>query len=495
MALLSQVIESFWGMGYTQEQLAGLTGLTGDINAFKREMARLGITEDQFQAASRLADWRPDNDRTPVDNAREMLRILGLPAHGGTAEEIIASVATVNPQMATNLSIKVGRPVSQGLPTWNPFRGDAKDHGMGVAAPAAPQSSSLGGPRMQITGPTRPEPGLRPGTGIAPATTSGSSIPGFPGPRGPGSPGGGRTPITAPVEQPLTPEQRRDRIAQSYGWAAGLMDIPEVATILNDVANGTITEIEADRRFRSSNYYKTTSAAAREWKIYTATAGAEDVAKFTAENFENLRAMAKEAGIANPDEERLARLNDTILSQGWSDAQVRRALAAEVLYDPTGTQTGVLADMKNITREWLVPLSDQAMSAWARSIVEGSKTLEDFTEYNRTQAKSLFPALSTALDDPNMTTRTYMDPYAQDTASVLGINAADIDWTSPKWMRAFNQIDPKTNERTVMSRSDWMRTVMKDPTYGYEQSTNGQAAKQNLTMGLLEMFGFPAGGR
>jgi hypothetical protein len=41
-----------------------------------------------------------------------------------------------------------------------------------------------------------------------------------------------------------------------------------------------------------------------------------------------------------------------------------------------------------------------------------------------------------------------------------------------------------------MSRSDWQRTLMKDPTYKYDETTHGKQQKQALTTGLMEMFGF-----
>jgi hypothetical protein len=291
------------------------------------------------------------------------------------------------------------------------------------------------------------------------------------------------------VEKPLTPEERRARIEASYGWAAALADDPEISKILGDVANGTISETKADQLYKSSNFYKTFNSSAREWKIMERT-DPVDAKRKRAENLGIILDLARTMGITEPDMGRMERLNDFVLSTGISDREVKRMLASEMRYDPQGTKTGISAQLKNISREWLVPLSDQAMTSWVAGVAGGTKSTEDFTEYLRGMAKSMFPALGTALDDPNMTTRTYMDPYAQDTANLLGVNPADIDWMDPKYMRAFNQIDPKTNQRTVMSRSDWQRTLMKDPTYKYDETAHGKQQKQQLTTGLMEMFGF-----
>jgi hypothetical protein len=488
-----QVLEGLWGLGIDEATLARIS-TAGTTGQFFSRLKAAGVTDAQISGAQRLTDWRPSKDLTPGANVRSLLEAMGVdpktytpqgPGAGPlTYDQLLTNVSATNPQVATNLRIKLGLPVEAGLPVWNPFRGDKP---AGTPPPGAPPPK---GPGL-IKGPTKPEPGLRPGVGVPPG---GAPPGGLPPPGGgalpPGGvPPGGPTLTTTPVEKPLTPDQRRERIAATYGWASALADDPEIAKILNDVANGTISEVKADQLYKSSNFYKTFNSRAREWKIMEGT-DPVDAARKKRENLGNILAIAKSMGITEPDMGRMERLNDFVLSMGMSDADVRRSLSSEMRYDPDGAKTGISAQLKNISREWLVPLSDQAMTSWVQAVAGGTKTVEEFTEYNRGMAKSMFPSLGTALDDPAITTRKYMDPYAQDTANLLGINAADIDWMDPKYMRAFNQVDPKTNQRTVMSRSDWQRTLMKDPTYKYDETTHGKQQKQALTTGLMEMFGF-----
>jgi hypothetical protein len=104
------------------------------------------------------------------------------------------------------------------------------------------------------------------------------------------------------------------------------------------------------------------------------------------------------------------------------------------------------------------------------------------------QAKSLFPGLTAALD-AGQTVDQYADPYKQIATQELNVNPADIQWTDPKWMKALNQVDPKTGARTSMSLDQWLSTLRTDPTYGYDQTNKaGQQAAQLATQ-LSQRFG------
>lgn len=496
-----QVLEGLWALGMSTDFITGIDTSGSRKNFVDRLQSQYGLTLDQIHNAYRIVETR-FND---VDGVMGVLTNMGFPVeqivetakgharrsgvrppvtsrYGITLPDLYTAVEQLlGPQLATQLRIKTGDQPKTA--EWNPFRGD-------VPSESSTQSIAgrAGGARPYTTGePLLTRFGGRPPEEAAPP-------PGGPGAGAPGAGVPAAPPPAATEWQTLSPEDRLARLAATYGWGAAFAEIPEVSRILNRVANGEISVDEADRLFRGSDYYKTTSSQAREWFLLERTEPA-DAARRRQENLDYIVDLAESAGIQNPDMTRMRYINDVALRLGWTDADVRRALASEVRYDPEEARTGVLGQLKDLAREWLVPLSDQAMTTWAQSIVAGDEDTDTFREYLRTQAKSMFPALGTALEDPNMTTRTYLDPYAQDTANILGVNPADIDWIDPKFMRAFNQIDPKTNQRTVMSRADWVTTLMNDPTYDYDSTAHARQQKQNLTTGLLQMWGFPTTGR
>lgn len=353
---------------------------------------------------------------------------------------------------------------------------------------------------LTIEAPSPEERAAQRGRPIVPAAPGapGAAPPGTKAQPGPGA--GGPTVaqqvqagITAglaamPKPKEATPAEIRALVNSTYGWAAGLADIPEIATILDLAASGQISVGEVGNRFKASHYYKTTTEAARNWKVLSTTAPG-DAATERSKRAAGITALVRGIGI-EMDPARFEALVDSSLRYGWNDEQIKAFLANEVHYDPTRAKTGMLASMKEAQRQFLVPLGDSAMSAWASAVVAGTKTPEDFDAYLRESASSLFPALGEALKDPNMTTRKYLDPYSQTIAKTLGGNAEDIDWLLPEYQRFITQVDPKTNARTVMPLSDVQRTLMNDPIYKWDETAQGRQAKSSLSTGLMKSFGF-----
>jgi hypothetical protein len=339
----------------------------------------------------------------------------------------------------------------------------------------APGARPFGGPRMQIAGPAPVAPAAGSKAQAAAEPTIAAQVA-----------AGIQAGLGAALPKPATPAEIRAEVNAMYGWAAGLADIPEIAKILDDAAMGVISKAEVGNRFKATHYYKTTNEAGRNWKILAASPG--DAAVERQKRLDGITKLVAGIGITM-DPARLNQLTDLSLSSGWSETQISQFLANEIHYDPTRAKTGVLGSLKEAQRQYLVPLSDQAMSSWASAIVAGTKTPEEFDQYLRDAASSLFPALGEALKDPAMSTRKYLSPYGEVIAKTLGGNPEDIDWLEPKYQRFITQVDDK-GARKVMPLADVQRTLMVDPLYGYDKTTQGQQAKSSVTAGLLKTFGF-----
>ena len=154
------------------------------------------------------------------------------------------------------------------------------------------------------------------------------------------------------------------------------------------------------------------------------------------------------------------------------------------------TVQSLQADASN----YLVPISQQTLAQWSQQINAGLATQQGFDSYLKEQAKSLFPSMAAAID-AGITPYQYVDPYRQVTASVLGVDPNSINFLDPKWSRSVTQKDPKTGMPTAMSLWDWQKTLMQDPTYGYQQSQNGVSRAAAFADALGTMFGkTPSGG-
>ena len=140
------------------------------------------------------------------------------------------------------------------------------------------------------------------------------------------------------------------------------------------------------------------------------------------------------------------------------------------------------------TQDYLVPVSDQTKQTWAQQIMSGYSSPNDYLEYAKTQAKSLFPSLAGAIDQ-GLTVSDYADPYRQLASQTLGINPNSVSFLDPKWRKAIDQVDPKTGNRTVMTLADWTTMLKKDPAYGWDKTPQAATEAANLTTKLAQMFG------
>lgn len=506
--------ESLWAMGVPEMDARDLMVRANEPD-FNKLIGRLKLKPEQLATAKRMAVWRADPKQGDVSSRVKayMSDVLGYDAkevgsmlagralalarkkgieYPGTGAAGLASAEALyleaakeilSPAAFTQMAIKTRayEPAQKagllaGVPTWNPLRGDKPP---GTPRPPKPTGASGGrglGGIMKTIKPARPAP------------------PGGGGPRGLGGPAGDTpaapvdwAPEAMPEAVPRTPAEIKAEIEATYGWAAGLAQIPEIAKILDDVYNGRIDITEADARFKATQFYKTTTQAERTWKILQSTDPA-DAKKQWQEQYRILEAKVKGLGV-EPGSVRIDRLTDLSLTYGWNEGQINTFLASEIKYDPTKQKAGIFKQLGDVQRDYLVPLSDSAKTAWAQAIVGGTKTAEDFAAYLRTSAISMFPALANALEDPNMTVRTYLDPYNQTIAKTLGMNDADIDWEDPKFQRFIHQVDPKTNMPSVMSLADVQRTLRTDAQYGYADTAAGKSEKAGLARTILEDFG------
>lgn len=307
---------------------------------------------------------------------------------------------------------------------------------------------------------------------VAPATMTGTQS------TNPNAPG-----YTLPPN--ATDAQVKDYVSTHYGYLAGFLHDPEISKILLDAARGGWDKDVLAGRLSQTKYWKTTSDTARTWDAQTKTDAAsqhQQVVNTQAAYAET----AKKNGITI-DPLALHDLTVTSLRLGWNSQQVDAALRAHGKLNPTTAKTAVSGLKQQAEGDYLVKLSDPALQQWANDISSGKFTADDYTNYLKEQAKSLFPGMANAIDR-GITVGRYVDPYRQQAASLLEINPDSIDFVNdPKFSKALFNTDPKTGERTQMSLADWQNYLRKTPDYNKTAGAIDQAA-QFATL-LTKTFG------
>lgn len=535
-----QVLDALRVMGYGDDILGGVSLAGAQNSEFRQRIVGLGIHDTDFDRAKDIARQVGDEKFNVGGNqANEIIAAL---QRRGVSDEVIRQIVAkavsspLNQQQSSN-----GPQISAAQPGAQTFDVDAR---------YSPQIQSIGGgggssakvnvaalidaasqfnvgatesirslmsatpnvstPLASPSAPATMQPGVPAGPvgagGVTMGTSKSRATPGTPtsevpspalkpstGPAAGGAGGGGGPNNMAPPPATWNDDQIKDFIKANFGANAYFVDIPEVWDALKNVVKSGKGTAGLEPALETTSFWKQNTAAARGWYVKERSDPAQAAAD-VAQQGQAITNMAQQAGITI-DPTRVSEIATSSLRYGWTQTDLQRAIGAEWHYDPTSkNQAAAVSKMKQDARNWLVPLSDQAIQTWGQGLMMGTTTDAQYQQYLRDNAKSLLPQLSDLIDahagDPNFTVDHFVDPYRQTAATMLGVQADQIDFTDPKWRKALDQVDPKTNTRRIMSLSEWQSTIKADPTYGYDKSANGIQDGLQLAESIKKSMGY-----
>lgn len=286
-------------------------------------------------------------------------------------------------------------------------------------------------------------------------------------------------------------------IQTQYPDALPILNKPGVAQVYFDYLSSqppwTTAQLQA--ALRATPYYQNSPQAVRDWDILQATDPATasqkaEVAKRTIDDLQRELGVTLDTsgGFSSPA---FSFLVDAV-KYGWDANEIRYRMLASVNATSSGGAVGSqAAQIKSMANDYGVPLSDQSVMRFAHQMLSGDMDQQGVQGYLIEQAKSLFPALTSALDQ-GITVKDYAAPYLQLAQQELDVNPASINLTDPKWMAALNQIDPKTGQRVSMALDSWLAKIRTDPAYGYDSTAKGRQDATTLAAQLQQRFGAAA---
>lgn len=245
-----------------------------------------------------------------------------------------------------------------------------------------------------------------------------------------------------------------DSISAAIGLSTALFDSdPELRGVLDKVmSEGLTPDTDAGKaRFQAllenTQWYKTHSAKQREYLALLKADPAEAQKRLLTAQADVL-AVAQQIGIALTPSE-LSALARNTAEYGLSGNELKFAVASFFKKNASANFGGDLGDTINSLRQFTadmgLPISNDGLNAAAQEIVQGHKTLQDYENNIRLSAKSMFPALSHAIDS-GQTVRQAADPYLQTYGSVLERDPAEVDLSQNATIRKALQFqNPSTN--------------------------------------------------
>ena len=302
------------------------------------------------------------------------------------------------------------------------------------------------------------------------------------------------TPAAEPVDMGVPSEWETAAMEMYPEYYALVKNVPEIANLLKQYLGdgGEWSETKFLAELRKTNWYKTTTASAREWDMAAGLDPATYQTKVDNKT-ETIRKQALDLGF-RISEKKLRQLALDSLRLGWSDQFLTNAIGMVVVEggDPGATQLrqGYYGQqIRGIARDYGVTLNDDTLMSFANKMAVGEETVGSFQDYAMTIAKSLYPTLSEQFD----LGRTFGDltsNYRQIAADTLEIDANSIDFTDPQWAVAVTyQPDPKTGEQRMMNLSEWGDYIRKNRSFGYEYTDDAKQKAYKVANELANLFG------
>jgi hypothetical protein len=378
--------------------------------------------------------------------------------------------------------------------------GEMSRPGMGAVSGAAPTqvgppsgtSSGYGAAELGAVG---AGPAAGPGqytTGASTTTTTGTTATVTGG-------GGGVV-----IEEPATetglediPETWQEAAAALYPeyWAI-IQTIPEIAKLLKQAYDEQweVGGAKFQAALEATNWWKTTTAAARLWDINSSRDPAT-YQSYVDQRAEEINQQALNLGI-RLSESQLQKLSLDSLRQGWEGNSQLITNAIGMVATTSGSQGATQLregyygqSVRQIANNYGVSIADETFNSFVNKIAVGTETLDSFQDYALNIAKALYPALREQFDAG----RSFADavsPYREIAAATLELNPNDIDFMDPLWATPITYMpDPSTGEQRLMNLREWGQELRTNKAYGYEFTNQARENAYKITSDLANLFG------
>lgn len=267
-----------------------------------------------------------------------------------------------------------------------------------------------------------------------------------------------------------------------YAW---MLSIPDVANVLNQWQSGGLSDTWLKSHIMATPWYRTTSETLRNYTQLVNQDPATALQQREQKAYQIL-AYTNEMGL-KIDWPTAQQLGEDAIKFGWSDTTLQFHLNT-LGFGESGKLEAEFARLKAMSKDYGVPVSDEALQVWVRRVLLENQGEDAFRAVLIGSAKSLYPQLTQALDG-GATVKEIFDPYAQLAAKELGISPTMVDFTDPKWNKAISTVDAKTGNKVPMTLAQWQSELRTDPVYGWDTTQGAREAATELSTKLLNKFG------
>lgn len=275
-------------------------------------------------------------------------------------------------------------------------------------------------------------------------------------------------------------------VRQKYGYMAGFLNIPEVRDVLMDAARNGWGPEELYGALSSTNWWKSTSAAARTWQQLVSEDPAE-ANRMAQENAATISDAAQRYGLRLSSAQ-IGSLAVETAKNGWSAEQQIDNILRNVNWETLqgGDLTASRDRVRALASQYLIRLSEQTARDYAERIARGELTEEGVMSMFQSQAKARFSYMAPLIDQ-GVTPNDYFAPARDVIASTLEVGSDTIDMMDPKWMGVLEVKDEGSGQLRAATMNEAMLSARRRPEW--VNTRNAQELTASMVSGLANAFG------
>lgn len=286
-----------------------------------------------------------------------------------------------------------------------------------------------------------------------------------------------------------TPEDIEAEIRENYPEFAFMLDDPEIRKVLLEAADpeGGLDDAAFMARIRNTKWYQTNGSNARQWEAIVKTDPAT-AARTLDSTVAALRSRANAMGVDATDEQ-LRELADRQLRYNLNDAEMSTAFAELMVGDaPAGAVATTMTQLRAEARKFMVNVDENELVRWARGLVAGTTTIDNFATGLQSMAKAKFSGNDQMVQmiDQGMSPDAFFADHRRLIAGEWDMSPEQVDLLDTKWQGVL-QISGDNGKIRPMTLDETRRHIRSMA--GWDKTTAGREKISNTTTMLLEKFG------
>jgi len=291
-----------------------------------------------------------------------------------------------------------------------------------------------------------------------------------------------------------------DYIKQNFPDDAWLLNVPEVATTLEQAVSAGLTPDQIKAKMQQTDWWKHTSQAQIAYDQLKNQNPEElnfrDPGSKANAVLANINSVAASVGLTGMSPAALQQVALQAMQYGWSNQQIQQHLGSMVRVTPNGAgvtsnDMALLAQLEQASGKYLYNPTQTMLNSYAQGIASGRMTMDTYNAFLAEQAAQKYPSMAEAIM-AGATPDQIVDPLRTEAASLMEVTPGQVNFISdPLYSKILNYTPPpvggKAQAPRVMSTSEMDTYLRGTDQYGHTQGARDSAS--DLSASILKNFG------